>query len=149
MVAANAKAKGLLLQHRPASGMPGVLRRPLGAWPRRCSTTWATRSSSPPGQRQADGPSWRKTEPTTYLLRFEVADTGIGMTPEQIGRLFEAFVQADDSTTRKFGGTGLGLAITRKIARPHGWRDTGVTSTPGEGSRFWLTARHGQGLSSP
>lgn len=78
-----------------------------------------------------------------YLLRFEVADTGIGLTPEQIAPLFEAFIQADDSTTRRYGGTGLGLAITRRIARQMGG-DTGVTSTPGEGSRFWLTVRQGK-----
>ena len=78
-----------------------------------------------------------------YLLRFEVADTGIGLTPEQIAPLFEAFIQADDSTTRRYGGTGLGLAITRHIARQMGG-DTGVTSTPGEGSRFWLTVRQGK-----
>jgi len=77
------------------------------------------------------------------LLRFEVSDTGIGMTPEEIAPIFEAFVQADSSSTRAFGGSGLGLAITRGIARKMGG-NAGVTSTPGLGSRFWLTVRMGK-----
>ena len=77
------------------------------------------------------------------LLRFEVSDTGVGLTPEEIAPLFEAFVQADSSSTRAFGGSGLGLAITRGIARKMGG-NAGVTSTPGLGSRFWLTVRMGK-----
>ena len=77
------------------------------------------------------------------LLRFEVSDTGIGMKPEEIAPLFEAFVQADSSMTRPFGGSGLGLAITRGIARQMGG-DAGGTSTPGLGSCFWLTVRLGK-----
>ncbi|TXM88147.1 HAMP domain-containing histidine kinase, partial [Methylobacterium sp. WL122] len=68
---------------------------------------------------------------------FSVTDTGIGLTEEQIGRLFERFAQADESTTRQFGGTGLGLAITRAFCRTMGG-DIGVTSVPGEGSTFSL-----------
>lgn len=73
------------------------------------------------------------------LLRFEVSDTGIGMTSEQCARVFNAFEQADSSTTRKYGGTGLGLAITKRIAQMMGGA-VGVTSRPDEGSTFWLTA---------
>jgi adenylate cyclase len=64
-----------------------------------------------------------------------VADTGIGMTPEQQAKLFEEFSQADTSTAQRFGGTGLGLAITRKLARMMGG-DVTVTSEPGKGSVF-------------
>ncbi len=69
---------------------------------------------------------------------FRVADSGIGMTPEQLGRLFQAFGQADSSTSRKFGGTGLGLAITRHFSRMLGG-DVTVTSEAGKGSVFTLT----------
>ncbi len=70
-------------------------------------------------------------------IAFEVEDTGIGMTAEQIGRLFQRFSQADDSTTRQFGGTGLGLAITRAFAQRLGG-DVSVESEPGRGSVFRL-----------
>ncbi|MBK7014791.1 MAG: PAS domain S-box protein [Sulfuritalea sp.] len=74
------------------------------------------------------------------VLRFEVRDTGPGIAPEALSRLFSTFEQADNSITRKYGGTGLGLAITRKIARIMGG-DAGVDTAPGNGSRFWLTVR--------
>jgi signal transduction histidine kinase/CheY-like chemotaxis protein/HAMP domain-containing protein len=71
-------------------------------------------------------------------LALTVTDSGIGMTAEQLGRLFQAFTQADSSTTRKYGGTGLGLVITRSFARMLGG-DVTVTSTPGNGSAFKLS----------
>jgi PAS domain S-box-containing protein len=79
----------------------------------------------------------RIAEDGTDWLRFSVSDTGIGLTDEQMGRLFERFSQADESTTRQFGGTGLGLAITRAFCERMGG-GIGVTSRFGEGATFTI-----------
>jgi PAS domain S-box-containing protein len=79
-----------------------------------------------------------RSESDRPMVRFAVSDTGIGMTEEQLGRLFQAFSQADASTSKKYGGTGLGLAITRHICQLLGG-DIEVASRPGEGSTFTMT----------
>jgi CheY-like chemotaxis protein len=81
-------------------------------------------------------------------MLFEVADTGIGLTEEQISKLFRPFVQADSSTTRRFGGTGLGLTISKRLAKMLGG-DISVRSQPGLGSTFGLTIASGPLAGAP
>jgi CheY-like chemotaxis protein/HPt (histidine-containing phosphotransfer) domain-containing protein len=82
----------------------------------------------PPADGSAHVPAWRLV----------VSDTGIGIAPQAQERLFQRFMQADNTTTRTYGGTGLGLVICRELAERMGGQ-VGLDSTPGQGSRFWLT----------
>ena len=88
----------------------------------------------------------QESTPCDVLLHFAVSDTGIGLTDDQMGRLFKSFEQADSSTTRQYGGTGLGLAISKSLALGMGGT-VGVQTAYGQGSTFWFTARLGLGSS--
>ena len=145
MFQASAEAKGLDLDF----DFPGELTRlPLAGDPLRLSQVLlnlvgnaikftergAVRVSGRLEQREAD----------QVRLRFEVTDTGIGIRPEDRGRLFSAFEQADSSMTRKYGGSGLGLVISRRLVNLMGG-DIGLDSAPDQGTRFWFTVRLGLG----
>jgi len=87
-----------------------------------------------------------QSNPSNRVLCFSVSDSGIGILAEKMAVIFEAFAQADNSTTRRYGGTGLGLAISQRLVEMMGGR-VWAASEPGKGSTFQFTARFG--LQSP
>ena len=139
MLSVQANAKGLALRHRVGdmpAGLQGDGGRLIQAFLNLASNAVKfTERGSVELSIDCD-----RVEDGAAVLRFTVADTGIGIVPEVLPELFQSFHQADNSTARRFGGTGLGLAITRRLARLMGG-DAGVESEIGRGSRFWFTAR--------
>jgi PAS domain S-box-containing protein len=139
MVAGAAHAKGLEL-HVDSSGLP----RQVRGDPTRLSQVLMNLLGNAVKFTERGSVSLRGTllerDAASLQLRFEVSDTGIGIEPERVGKLFDAFEQSDSSTTRRFGGTGLGLAVTRQLVELMDGA-VGVDSTPGVGSTFWVTVR--------
>ena len=97
------------------------------------------------GRGDGHGDSRRRRRRATSALRFEVADTGIGIDTEKLAALFEPFSQADATTTRRYGGTGLGLCISKQLVELMGG-EIGCASEPGVGSRFWFTLPYEPGV---
>lgn len=141
-VAADANAKGLYIRVDIA-GMPPVLRGdPLRLGQILLNYLGNAVKFTAQGGITLRGRLLEENE-LGYRVRFEVSDTGIGIAPEELARLFNAFEQADNSTTRKYGGTGLGLAINKRLAEMMGG-EVGADSMAGGGSIFWITLNLGK-----
>lgn len=144
-----AYAKGLELTSLVHAGVPTALRGDPGRVRQILTnlignaikfTEWGEVVVTVSLEHDLDGAGAASSHPSRRLLRFEVSDTGIGITPEQQEKLFQPFTQADGSMTRKYGGTGLGLAICKQLVGVMGGR-IGVDSKDGNGSVFWFTVQ--------
>lgn len=133
MVARAAEEKGLELSSLIAPEVPRGVRGD-GARVRQVVTNLLSNAV----KFTASGAVVARIEVEGQKLRYSVTDTGIGISPDEAAQLFQPFVQADASTTRRYGGTGLGLAISRQLVEMMGGR-LDLTSAPGEGSTFWFT----------
>ena len=138
-VRARAEAKGLDLRVECAALPPGLLGDPA-----RLQQALLNYASNAVRFTDAGAVTLRASlqdeRADSIMLRFAVEDSGAGIAPEILSRLFCVFEQADNSITRRYGGSGLGLAVTRRLAERMGG-EAGVDSTPGAGSTFWFSAR--------
>ena len=138
-VRARAQAKGLDLRVECAALPPGLLGDPA-----RLQQALLNYASNAVRFTDAGAVTLRASlqdeRADSIMLRFAVEDSGAGIAPEILSRLFGVFEQADNSLTRRYGGSGLGLAVTRRLAERMGG-EAGVDSTPGVGSTFWFSAR--------
>ena len=140
-VANEAAVKGLHVTSMVADEVPATVRGD-GARLRQVFTNLLGNAIkfTPAGTVVARASVVRGSEDAATVLRFEVADSGIGIDAATQARLFQPFVQADGSATRRYGGAGLGLALCRRIVTAMGGQ-IGVRSEPGQGSTFWFTVR--------
>jgi signal transduction histidine kinase/DNA-binding NarL/FixJ family response regulator len=140
MMASQARAKGIALVGSVAPEMPTKLRGDPGRVRQVLLNLMGNAIKFTKDGQVAVRVTAEAQEETNVLVRFEVQDTGLGIPLETQARLFQPFVQADSSTSRRFGGTGLGLAICKRLAESMGG-NIGVESTPGHGSTFWVTMK--------